>query len=102
MSELVTRTLAELTRLVDEGEASCREVVQAFLDRAADVDDRVCAFVSLRRQEALREAEQADQARRRGGSRGPLHGLQGRRDAGGCTEAMARGRAGGAWYLAHR
>ena len=75
MSELVTRTLAELTRLVDEGEASCREVVQAFLDRAADVDDRVCAFVSLRRQEALREAEQADQARRRGGSRGPLHGL---------------------------
>jgi aspartyl-tRNA(Asn)/glutamyl-tRNA(Gln) amidotransferase subunit A len=75
MSELTTRTLAQLRRLIDDGDASCREVVQAFLDRIADVEDRVCAFVSLRREEALHEAEQADRARKQGESHGPLHGL---------------------------
>ena len=38
MSELVTRSAAELARLVRDGEVSAREVVDAHLDRIAAVD----------------------------------------------------------------
>ncbi len=75
MSTLADRTLCELAPLVAGGKASCREVVQAFLDRSAEVDARVGAFVSLRREEALREADEADRARARGEARSPWHGL---------------------------
>ena len=70
MTELADQTLGELRLTVEARRASCREVVEACLDRAAAVDQRLRAFVTLRREEALREAEQADAAR----SRGDAHG----------------------------
>ncbi len=75
MSDLTSRTLVELSGLLDEGGTSCREIVQAFIDRIAEVDGRISAFLGLREEEALTEADAADAARRRGESRGPLHGL---------------------------
>ncbi len=75
MSELDACTLGELARRVGKGEASCKEVVQAYLHRAETLDARVGAFLTLRGEEALREAAEADAARARGESRGPLHGL---------------------------
>ena len=75
MSELVSRTLLELADAVESGAASCREIVEAFLDRIEAFDSRIGAFVSRRRDAALREADAADRARASGESRGPLHGL---------------------------
>jgi aspartyl-tRNA(Asn)/glutamyl-tRNA(Gln) amidotransferase subunit A len=75
VTELAGRTLAELRGLVEAGEASCREIVEACLGRVTAVDSRVQAFVSVRDEEALREAGEADRARARGEARGPLHGL---------------------------
>jgi aspartyl-tRNA(Asn)/glutamyl-tRNA(Gln) amidotransferase subunit A len=75
VSELADRTLAELRELVDGGKASCREVVEACLRRVSAVDSQVQAFVALRDEEALRDADEADAARARGEVRGPLHGL---------------------------
>jgi aspartyl-tRNA(Asn)/glutamyl-tRNA(Gln) amidotransferase subunit A len=75
VTELAEQTLVELRHLVAAGEASCRDVVQACLDRVAAVDSRVQAFVRLRAEEALREAGEADAARARGDALGPLHGL---------------------------
>ena len=75
MTELVDRPLSELRELVEGGEASCREVVEACLTRISTVDSKVQAFVALRDEEALRDADEADAARARGEARGPLHGL---------------------------
>jgi len=75
VSALVSCTLSELARLVDAGRASCREIVQAYLERAEQLEEPVGAFVSLRGDQALREADEADQARARGEARGRLHGL---------------------------
>ena len=75
MTELADRPLAELRELVEGGEASCREVVEACLTRISAVDSKVQAFVALRDEEALRDADEADAARARGEARGPLHGL---------------------------
>ena len=66
MSELVEQTLAELVETVATGSASCREIMQAHLDRIADIDDALGAFVSLRADAALAEARAADDARTRG------------------------------------
>ena len=55
---------------------SCREVMEAHLDRIALVNGRVNAIVSLRdREELLTEADAADADLRRGLWRGPMHGL---------------------------
>jgi aspartyl-tRNA(Asn)/glutamyl-tRNA(Gln) amidotransferase subunit A len=67
--------LCELAQLVDAGKASCREVTEAFLDRSDQLEGRLGAFVSLRREEALREAEDADRLRARGEVRSRWHGL---------------------------
>jgi aspartyl-tRNA(Asn)/glutamyl-tRNA(Gln) amidotransferase subunit A len=75
VTDLADRTLSELRAVVDAGEASCRDVVQACLERISRRDPRVQAFVTLRAEEALREAGEADAARARGDARGPLHGL---------------------------
>jgi aspartyl-tRNA(Asn)/glutamyl-tRNA(Gln) amidotransferase subunit A len=75
VSELWERSLAESAGLVASGEASCRELVAASIARIHAVDTEVGAFVAIREQEALREAEAADRARQAGEECGPLHGL---------------------------
>ena len=75
MSALSSQPLGELAQTVASGAASCREVVQAFLERIEAVEPALSAFVRLRPDEALREAGAADQARAAGEVRGPFHGL---------------------------
>ena len=75
MSTITARPLSELAELVATGEASCREIVQAFLEQAERLEERLGAFVSLRREEALHDADEADRARARGEVRGRWHGL---------------------------
>lgn len=75
MTGLAAETLGALSERVGRGDASCREVMRACLDRVANVDEQVGAFLSLREADALREAEAADEARAAGTERSPLHGL---------------------------
>ncbi len=75
MSDLAERTVTELSALLGSGGASCREAVQASLDRIDSVDQRIGAFLSVRHEDALREADAADRARRAGETRSPLHGV---------------------------
>lgn len=58
--ELVGRRATELAAMVRSGEARAVEVVSAHLDHLEAVDERLGAFVSSRRQEALEEAEALD------------------------------------------
>ena len=51
----------ELAALIGEGEASCREVMEAFLDRIEEVNPTHNAIVSLRDgDELLQEADRCD------------------------------------------
>jgi aspartyl-tRNA(Asn)/glutamyl-tRNA(Gln) amidotransferase subunit A len=67
--------LGELAEGLAARRFSSRELVEACLERIAATDPRVGAFLSLRAEAALREADAADAARARGESRGRLHGI---------------------------
>jgi aspartyl-tRNA(Asn)/glutamyl-tRNA(Gln) amidotransferase subunit A len=75
MTELWGRSLVELAALVEGGQVTCRDVVVSCLDRMERTEPEVDAFLSVRSEEAIAEAESADRARAAGRTRGPLHGL---------------------------
>ncbi len=68
-------SLAGLSGRVAAGDVSCREVVADCLARIHAVDGALGAFVRLREEAALAEADEADAARARGEARSELHGL---------------------------
>ena len=68
-------TAREMRDRLEQGELSSVEIVKALHARADQVEEQVNGFVQQFREEALREARRADEARSRGEVRGPLHGL---------------------------
>ncbi|MCG2620465.1 Asp-tRNA(Asn)/Glu-tRNA(Gln) amidotransferase subunit GatA [Arthrobacter sp. I2-34] len=78
MNELITHSAAELAAKLAAKEVSAVEVVQAHLDRIAEVDGEVNAFLHVNTEEALAVATEVDTARAAGGAEaGRLHGLAG-------------------------
>jgi aspartyl-tRNA(Asn)/glutamyl-tRNA(Gln) amidotransferase subunit A len=73
--DLVRQSAATLASAMAEGEVSAREVTQAHLDRIAEVDDRVHAFLYVDADEALAAADDIDARRARGDALGPLAGV---------------------------
>src|SRR5580698_365807 len=65
----------ELATLIRTKQLSSREVVQAHLDRAAAVNPKVNAIVTLMAEDALKGADAADKAVKDGAELGPLHGV---------------------------
>jgi amidase len=65
----------ELAALVQAGKASCREVVQAHLDRIGQVNQLLNAVTVPLAETALTAAEAADRAFSRGEPSGPLSGV---------------------------
>ena len=74
-SELCFMSVTELASRIQRREISPVEVVEAFLARIAEYNDRVKAFIYINRDGALREARQAEAEIQKGGYRGPLHGI---------------------------
>lgn len=68
-------TASELAEKIRTRELSSREVVEAHIDRIEHVDKRINAVVLRRFDEALREADAADERIRKGDIVGPLHGV---------------------------
>src|SRR5512140_1454277 len=75
MSDLTSLTLTEMQAGLKNGTFSSRELVQSALDRVAQHDASLHAFLHVAREPALRQADQADQQRRAGGSLPPLLGI---------------------------
>ena len=75
MTDLHTRSATRLSILLAAREVSSEEVTRAFLRRIDAVNERVRAFTEVLREEAIAAARRADEERRRGDVRGPLHGL---------------------------
>jgi aspartyl-tRNA(Asn)/glutamyl-tRNA(Gln) amidotransferase subunit A len=72
--DLHTLTMHELHDLLDKREVSARDATEAFYRRIEALDDRVHAYLTLTRDLALEQADQADH-RRRTGESGPLLGI---------------------------
>jgi aspartyl-tRNA(Asn)/glutamyl-tRNA(Gln) amidotransferase subunit A len=74
-AELIRSTATELAALIAAGEVSAVEVAQAHLDRIAEVDDQVHAFLHVDADGALRAAGAVDERRAEGVALGPLAGV---------------------------
>ena len=72
--ELYDQPIHRLRELLDQGEISSVELTTAVLDRAAQVEDTVHAYITLDRDRALTQAREADAMRARGEG-GPLCGI---------------------------
>ncbi len=75
MSELIRNTARGLSQLLHAGEVSAREVAEAHLDRIAEVDEQVHAFLHIDRGYSLSRADEIDAKRRSGAAMGPLAGV---------------------------
>lgn len=74
MTELHSQTLTELAIGLESGDFTSVELTQALLDRVAEHNDKLNAFVTITADEALATAARADAARETG-SGGVLNGL---------------------------
>ncbi|MEU8198606.1 Asp-tRNA(Asn)/Glu-tRNA(Gln) amidotransferase subunit GatA [Microbispora amethystogenes] len=72
---LIQKTAAELGALIAAREVSAVEVAQAHLDRIADVDGRVNAFLHVDAESTLAQARQVDERLAGGENPGPLAGV---------------------------
>jgi aspartyl-tRNA(Asn)/glutamyl-tRNA(Gln) amidotransferase subunit A len=72
--DLHALTMHELHALLDTREVSARDVTEAFYRRIDALDDRVHAYLTLTRELALEQADQADH-RRQTGESSPLLGV---------------------------
>lgn len=73
--KLYEMTLAELQALLAKGEVTAREVTEAFVRRAEEVEGAIHALVTFTPELALAQAEEIDRRRRAGEPLSPLAGL---------------------------
>ena len=74
-TDLSYRSIREAAGLIKARKLSPVELTQACLDRIAEVEPKVQAFVTLLAEPALAAAREAEAAIGRGDYRGPLHGI---------------------------
>ncbi len=75
MTEITSASAKSIAQAIRDKEVSAVEVVQAHLDRIAEVNDKLNAVVCLCADRAMQEARAADATLSRGDSVGPLHGV---------------------------
>ena len=74
-TELITMTAAQIAAAVASGEVSSVEVTRAHLDRIAQTDVHVRAFLYVAEEAALAAAQAVDDQRTAGQPLGPLAGV---------------------------
>ena len=75
MNSMTSATASGLARAIRSKQLSAVEVVDAHLQRIAEVNPRLNAVVALAAERARAEAADADRALARGEIKGPLHGV---------------------------
>jgi len=71
---VVEATIPEMRAALAEGRVTARELVEQSLMRIAYYEDTLNAVITVNR-DALKEADEIDRERLRGGRGGPLHGI---------------------------
>jgi aspartyl-tRNA(Asn)/glutamyl-tRNA(Gln) amidotransferase subunit A len=74
-SGLMSLTLADAAQQIRKRKLSPLELTRAFLDRIADIEPRVHAFITVCGEQALAAARKAEEEIAKGAYRGPLHGI---------------------------
>lgn len=75
MKRITSMTMGELAEQLASGALSSREITEAYLKRIDQVEDKVGAYVTVCREEALRQADEADTRRASGEAVHPLCGV---------------------------
>jgi aspartyl-tRNA(Asn)/glutamyl-tRNA(Gln) amidotransferase subunit A len=75
VSELITKTAAELAGLIASKEISSKEVTEAFFDRSEKLNPVTNSYISLSRENAINAALSADKAIAEGKINSVLHGV---------------------------
>ena len=75
MSELISLTAAQIAAGLEQGNTTSVAVTQAHLDRIAQVDSEIHAFLHVDPEVSLAAAEASDERRAHGKTRGPLDGV---------------------------
>lgn len=73
--ELAYKTISELSSLIQTKEISPVELTEAVLNRAERLNEKIHAYIHIHRDDALRDAKQAEQEINTGTYRGPMHGI---------------------------
>lgn len=66
---------AALLEMLKNGETTSEELLDYYLERVKKFNDKVNAVIEVNEADARKRAKEADEARKRGESWGPLHGL---------------------------
>ncbi len=74
-ADILELNLTDLSRLIAAREVSSSEATRAALARLEQLEDRLNAFITVLREQALAEAKKADEEIARGNYRGALHGI---------------------------
>ncbi|MBL4712128.1 MAG: Asp-tRNA(Asn)/Glu-tRNA(Gln) amidotransferase GatCAB subunit A, partial [Gammaproteobacteria bacterium] len=61
MSEYHTKTVTELSALLQAGDVSSVELTQYFLDRIKNNDQQLNSFITVCEQQALAQAKESDE-----------------------------------------
>src|SRR4051795_1958925 len=75
MSAPALLSLTEVARAIAQKRVSAREVTQSCLDRIAQWQPRLNAFMAIEPEQALAGADKADAALAKGNMSGVLHGV---------------------------
>jgi aspartyl-tRNA(Asn)/glutamyl-tRNA(Gln) amidotransferase subunit A len=68
-------SVSQLSELIKRRQVSPVEVVEAYLERIDRLNDRLCAYLTVCRDQAVEAARESERALARGDYRGPLHGV---------------------------
>ena len=68
---LIQANIVEISKYIDSGDTSAKELVSIFLDRATSLNKECHAFIEMMHDEAIKNAHRLDQTTRTG----PLHGI---------------------------
>ena len=74
-SELLFAPLHELSALLDKGEITSEELVRATIERTEALEPELNSYITFLPEPALEASRRRDEERRRGESKGPLHGI---------------------------
>ena len=74
-SELPFLSAGDLSRLIQSKEVSPVEVTEAYLDRITSLDHRFNSYLTVMREQALVDAQQAEEDIASGQHKGPMHGV---------------------------
>lgn len=72
---LYEKSAAELSEMLGKKEISAKELTESVFDRIEAVEDKVCAYVTLDKENALAQAAEADKKRAAGEELSPLAGI---------------------------